>query len=132
MPRDDVRTSPAPYKGSALIDSLIHCLPADIRDSLSERQLKAFYDAAARIQWGEHPVNLRLSIPLIFRRFYMVLIAGPERRSRERLARERQRHPIWRPGNVAFLAGVSLVSLYGASMIWGLVFAVYFSSGTAQ
>ena len=33
---------------------------------------------------SDHAVNIRLSIPLVFRRFYVTIVAGTERRDRER------------------------------------------------
>ncbi len=50
--------------------------------------------------WGSHPVNIRFTIPLLFRDYYMTLLIGPERRSKERRAMERQKHPLFTFGNV--------------------------------
>ncbi len=52
----------------------------------------------------DHPVNIRLSIPLLSTRY---LIMGRERRSPQRRAAERQKHPLQTKGNVAclFVAG---------------------------
>ena len=69
-------------------------------------------DSAAQARWDRHPVNIRLTIPLLFRSYYLTIVAGPERRSRERRISERQKHPLFTPGNIVilFLAG-SLVGL---------------------
>ena len=67
--------------------------------------------AAASREWSnEHPVNIRLSVPLLFGRFYVTLLAGPERRSPERLSAERRKHPLWKAGNllVMLLAGSTI------------------------
>ena len=60
---------------------------------------------------GEHAVNIRLSIPLVFRRFYVTIVAGPERRDRERLEAERARHPVYKLGNIVFLGYSGLIVL---------------------
>ena len=63
-------------------------------------------DASERA-WGGHPVNIRITIPLLFRNYYMTLLIGPERRSPERRAIERQKHPLLTFGNgiIYLLAG---------------------------
>jgi hypothetical protein len=59
--------------------------------------------------WDRHPVNLRLSIPLPFGRYYVTLVAGKERRDAERLASERRKHPLLTFGNVAVFFGLGCV-----------------------
>ncbi len=49
---------------------------------------------------SDHPVNIRLSIPLLSRRYYLTLVAGTERRSAQRMAEERKKHPLAKTGNV--------------------------------
>lgn len=59
---------------------------------------------------ANHPVNLRLSIPLPFLgSYYMTLVAGKERRSQVRLAEERKKHPIATAGNLLFFAAMGTV-----------------------
>ncbi len=61
-------------------------------------------------RWGiDHPVDIRLSIPFLFARCYVTIVAGKERRSRERQASERQKHPVLKYGNLVFAAGCGLV-----------------------
>lgn len=64
---------------------------------------------------GDHPVNIRLSIPLPFRRFYITVVAGPERRGRERLEAERDRHPLCKLGNIVFLGYSGLIVMLALS-----------------
>ena len=56
---------------------------------------------------NHHAINLRLSIPLISKRYYLTIVGGEERRGPERLAAERRKHPLQTKGNVAcfFVAG---------------------------
>ncbi len=62
---------------------------------------------ASQPRWGSHPVNIRFTIPLLFRSYYITIVVGPERRSEDRRASERQKHPLFTLGNVIvyFLAG---------------------------
>jgi len=65
-------------------------------------------DQSGAKEWGRHPVNVRVSVPLGFGRYYVTIIAGRERRSRDRLVAERHKHPLISFGNlgVFFTFGV--------------------------
>ncbi len=81
---------------------------------------------ASQPRWGSHPVNIRFSIPLLFRSYYITVVIGPERRSKERRAIERQKHPLFTLGNVIvyLLAGtgwgVALLTLFQLLTIYTL------------
>lgn len=60
--------------------------------------------------WGQHPLNLRVTLPLPFRRWYVTLVAGPERRSTERLTAERDKHPLDTLPNLMFLLSIGIVT----------------------
>lgn len=64
-------------------------------------------------QWDSpHPINIRLSIPLGFDRFYVTIVAGRERRSPDRQRKERRKHPLWTAGNLLFFAAIgSMIGL---------------------
>ncbi len=68
--------------------------------------------------WGRHPVNLRLSIPLLFGRYYVTVVAGKERRAAERLVGERRKHPLLTLGNVIVffalgsICGLAILALF--------------------
>ncbi len=49
---------------------------------------------ASQPRWGSHPVNIRFTVPLLIRSYYVTIVVGPERRSRERRAVERKKHPL--------------------------------------
>ena len=66
---------------------------------------------------SDHPVNIRLSIPLVFRRFYVTIVAGTERRDRERLEAERVRHPLCKLGNIVFLGYSGLIVMLALSAL---------------
>ena len=65
----------------------------------------------ARGRWeSQHLVDFRLSVPLLFKRYYVTILAGEERRGPERLAAMSQIHPINSAGNrsASFAAGTFL------------------------
>ncbi len=75
--------------------------------------------APGAVPWeSKHPINIRLSIPLPFGRYYLTIVAGKERRGTERRAQDRQEHPIVRKGNVIFLLALgSVLGLAGLALI---------------
>lgn len=85
------------------LERFLNRLPEDVAASFTTEQLSAMQAALQFTQWRRHPVDLRMTIPLLWKRFYVVLVAGPERRSKQRLKAERSRNPIWTLGNVGFV-----------------------------
>jgi len=64
--------------------------------------------ASSAVPWeSDHPINIRLSIPLLIKRYYVTIVVGEERRTPERLSVERRKHPLVSRGNLVFftLAG---------------------------
>lgn len=104
----------------AFASELLARLPADVRQGLDERQLAEIEKAAREVNWGHHPINVRLSIPTPFARFYFVALGGRERRSRERRIAERRHHPLHTTGNTLFfLVMASMLFLAGYNVgLW--------------
>ena len=70
-----------------------------------------------------HPVNVRLTVPLPFLgRCYLTVVAGRERRSPERLAVERRKHPLRTAGNVIFAFAVG--SVIGLALLTAVQLAI--------
>ena len=70
------------------------------------------------------PINIKMTVPLLGRRFYFSIAGGKERRSKERLALERQKSPFFTKNNITFVL-VGAVVLYmltlGAFMVFATV-----------
>jgi hypothetical protein len=84
--------------------------------------------AAAAGQWntGTHRVNLRVSLPMLPRRWYFTILGGPERRTAARRQAERTRNPVRTGGNFAFI-------LLAAIMFYGAAAAIFlFSSSVLE
>lgn len=64
------------------------------------------------------PVNIRVTIPVLGKRFYFAVLAGKERRGDERLALERRRNPLFTKINVVFL-------LIGAGALYALTLGAF-------
>ena len=68
---------------------------------------------AGREWTSDHSLNIRVSIPLVFGRYYITIVAGKERRARARLAKDKLQHPLDTPGNVIFLFLIGLIATAG-------------------
>ncbi len=68
---------------------------------------------AGREWTSEHPLNIRMSIPLVFGRYYVTIVAGKERRARARLAKDKRQHPLDTPSNVVFLFLIGIIATAG-------------------
>lgn len=59
-------------------------IPTHIAVTFSEEQLEEIKKQLGDRQWDVHPVDLRLSFPVLNRWFYLVILAGRERRHPKR------------------------------------------------
>ncbi len=85
-------------------------LEQETREELSDNSSASVRKAPGGEPWGnDHPVNIRLSIPLLFGRYYVTIVAGKERRSGERLASESKKHPLMRFGNIVVMAACGTI-----------------------
>ena len=96
------------------------------RAIFSERHRRVLEKACAEIKWGDHPVNIRWSIPTFLSRYYVVLIAGPEKRNAARRTEEKKRHPFARFGNFLFLGLMALLVVYLGVFLETLFFIGYY------
>jgi len=75
-------------------------------------------------QWSkDHPLNVRVSIPLGFGRFYLTVIAGRERRKRARLALDRRQNPLDTPANAVFFAFIAVIATAGCAALFSILLA---------
>ena len=89
-----------------------------IREPLGDARIRE-RRASGDVPWeNDHPINLRLSIPLLFGGCYLTIVAGKERRRAIRRAQDRLEHPILRKGNLIFLVGLgTVIGLAGMALI---------------
>lgn len=102
---------------------LLDRLPENIRAQLTPEVSAAIADAAAK-PVEPHPVDIRLSIPLPFRRFYLAVLAGGERRSPQRLDAESRRRRLVRAANVVFVIAIVVLFYAGYRLAALLINAV--------
>ncbi len=79
---------------------LLANMPPDVASSFTDAQLAYVEEAVENRPPHGHPVDIRLSIPLFSRRFYLVLLFGREIRAPARRERDRARRLLWSFGNI--------------------------------
>ena len=97
-------------------------MPEEVASSFTELQLETIEHALEGDKWRDHPVDVRLSIPVLRRRFYFVLLAGPERRSAERRKYERARRPV------RVIADIILLALFFVLLVPAAVGSIHLIS----
>ncbi len=98
-------------------------LEQETREGVSDNASASPRQAPGGEPWGhDHQVNIRLSIPLLLGRYYVTIVAGKERRSRERRAAERTKHPLAKFNNVVVLYSCLIIS--GLAALTMLMFAM--------
>jgi len=117
-PSNEGRLRSLPLDLDAYTHSVLQHLDPEVLRSLTPGQVEAFVAAiAAEKRARRHRLDLRLSIPLIFRRYYVVLLAGRDvRRATRQSEAERRRHGALAGG--LFLIGLALVLLLGPLLLY--------------
>ncbi len=100
----------------------LESMPEEVASSFTELQLEMIEHALEGGKWRAHPVDVRLSIPVLWRRFYFVLLAGPERRSVERRKYERARRPV------RVIADMILLALFFVLLLPAVVGSIHLIS----
>ena len=91
-------------------------LPSWVINTLSPEQMQAIHRALTDSGASRPPINIRISIPLPRRRFFLTVVCGAEKRNPERRAHERTVHPLHTIGNGFFILGLATI-FYGAAVI---------------
>ncbi len=112
MPLDTAGLERLARTEDGLFKAILSRMSEPERLTFGDDQIESLKHACAQIRWDKHPVDIRLSIPVLIARYYLVLLAGPDRRGAARRKDERARHPFWRWGNVVFGACCILILLY--------------------
>ncbi|MBC1240019.1 hypothetical protein [Nostoc sp. 2RC] len=80
-----------------------------IKNTFDTEQIKAIEKSLETSTKSNHSLDLRISLPISKLNFYLVFLAGNERRSKQRLQYEKSLHPLWTPINSLFLIATAIV-----------------------
>ncbi|NFV81640.1 hypothetical protein [Magnetospirillum aberrantis] len=106
----------------ASLDMLFDRIPPEVVETFTPAQRAALWSAVKPVSWRRHPVNIRLSFPIIGGRFFLTVVGGPEKRSIERRSRERRMFPLRTIGNILFLLGIG-AAFYVIAVLGLVVFS---------
>ncbi|MDF5733574.1 MAG: hypothetical protein PUP92_37760 [Rhizonema sp. PD38] len=104
-------------------EQLFAKLPPKIAKTFTFEQLEAIKKAYDFNNWNRHPVNIRVSIPILGMRFYLILSAGKERRSNQRLQVSKSTFPLWTPVNTLLITGFFILLLTSGFVTFSYVFS---------
>jgi hypothetical protein len=91
------------------IKQLFAEIDPEVANSFTVEQLEAIKRGLASRARKRHSLDIRVSVPIPGLRFYLVLLAGSERRPKERLRSEKGLYPFWTPANILFLIGFLII-----------------------
>lgn len=127
MPLDSSVLQKSAEARNGLFEAVMERLPKAVQASFSEAQLSTLKEASEAVAWGKHPVDIRLSIPGLLNRYYLVVVGGKERRGKARVALEKTRHPLHRLSNYLFIAAVIALGVYVVVFTEMLYFVAHFA-----
>ncbi|MEH2195924.1 MAG: hypothetical protein V7K98_25230 [Nostoc sp.] len=104
-----------PLQHTALtFEKLFAEIDPKVANTFTVEQLEAIKRGFSSPVWTPHSLDIRVSVPIPGLRFYLVLLAGSERRSQVRLRSEKGLYPFWTPVNILFIIGfLSILSVSG-------------------
>lgn len=90
-------------------EQLFAKIDPEIANTFTVEQLEAIKRGLTSRARTRHSLDIRVSVPIPGLRFYLVLLAGSERRSKGHLRSERGLYPFWAPANILFLIGFIII-----------------------
>jgi hypothetical protein len=103
---------------------LFERLPAWVVDTLTAEQKEAIHKVIEDPSWKRPPVNIRFTVPIIHKRFYVTVVSGEEKRSVERRRHDRHSYPLRTAANVFFFIGIATVFYMVAVVLLALQSAI--------
>lgn len=107
-------------------------LSPEVKKTLTHEQIQGLKIACESSSHNHHFLKIRVSLPIFRAKFYMVLFAGKERRSKQRLQYQRGLYPLRNPVNIFFLLGLLIIFIISSFAILTLVLSSISSIPTSS
>lgn len=120
-------TTEASFEADPFCKALFESLGPDIRASFTEAQIKALVLSLSRMNRRRHSLDFRGEISLFFQRYYVVLLAGPDRRHKVMKTLARRRRLSFHAGTGATL-GVTGFTVFSILAVIGFLAAYLLKS----
>jgi hypothetical protein len=98
-------------------------LPSWFLDTLSNKHKEALHQALTDPDWGRHLVNIRISAPVLRRRYYITVVGGALFLTAERRAHDHHRYPLRTVANIFFFVGLA-AAFYAVALVALAIFSV--------
>jgi hypothetical protein len=118
---------PIDQPDAAFARRFLASLPPELAASFTREQLLGVQRCFGLRHGGTHPLDVRRSVWTPFGRFYVVLLAGPERRAPDRRSFERLLRGGWRLGSALLASGalaVLVLASFGALLALKLLLGI--------
>ena len=103
---------------------LFERLPAWVVDTLTAEQKEAIHKVIEDPSWKRPPVNIRFTVPIVHKQFYITVVSGEEKRSAERRHHDRHSYPLRTAANVFFFVGIATLFYVAAVMVLAVQSAI--------
>ena len=103
---------------------LFERLPAWVVDTLTAEQKEAIHKVIEDPSWKRPPVNIRFTVPIIHKQFYVTVVSGEEKRRTESRRRDRHSYPLRTAANVFFFVGIATVFYMAAVVVLAVQSAI--------
>jgi hypothetical protein len=99
----------APSLQRTVRDRVLGPMDTEVAKSFTEAQLRELERVLAAPASGRVPIDIRITVPFFWRRYFITFLAGPEQRSVQRLKEERAKHALWTFANACSFVFVVLL-----------------------
>lgn len=83
------------YANDSLFEQTFARMPLDVQRSFTSTQMAAMRQAFGQLSSKKHAIDIRHTVPVLGRGFYLVLLAGAEHRAVKRLRRTNPSYPYF-------------------------------------
>jgi hypothetical protein len=107
---------PKPQHTDLTFEKLVAEIAPEVANTLTLEQLEAIQRVFNSRVWTRHSLDIRVSVPIPGLRFYLVLLAGSERRSKTRLRSEKGLYPFLTPANSLFVIAACSYTIFSVAL----------------
>jgi hypothetical protein len=100
--------STLPPRGT-IKERLLRSMDPEVARSFTDTQICELERVLATGSSRPPPINIRLTVPFFYRRYFLTVLAGGERRDAARLKKDRVQNAFWTLTNATFMAFLLLL-----------------------
>ncbi len=113
-------------------EQFYHKISPEVKKTLTHEQIQALKTACESHSHNRHFLSIRVSLPIFRSKFYMVVLAGKERRSKQCLHYKKGMYPLRNPINILLLLGLLIIFIVSSLALFTLVLSSISSVPTSS